>query len=174
MTSIFFVLVRISSNELKCKDLGNKKLFIKFLLHCWNLHSILNILKKNMTLIANVFRKLRTARDVVRQMSKKALFRTIFDSQDVKGTQAPVKSAWQHFYHIFSSLWGILSWRLSFLVIYELLGLLINRLTGDDNYSFFISENLPQPHSNAIISINKTFFSIFWDFLEFRDCEKHG
>ena len=46
-----------------------------------------------MTLIANVFRKLRTARDVVRQMSKKALFRTIFDSQDVKGTQAPVKSA---------------------------------------------------------------------------------
>ena len=46
-----------------------------------------------MALIANVFRKLRTARDVVRQMSKKALFRTIFDSQDVKGTQAPVKSA---------------------------------------------------------------------------------
>ena len=46
-----------------------------------------------MTLIANVFPKLWTARDVVRQRSKKPLFRTLFDSQDVKGTQAPVKSA---------------------------------------------------------------------------------
>ena len=46
-----------------------------------------------MTLIANVFPKLWTARDVVRQMSKNPLFRTLFDSQDVKGTQAPVKSA---------------------------------------------------------------------------------
>ena len=46
-----------------------------------------------MNLIANVFPKLWTARDVVRQMSKKPLFITLFDSQDVKGTQAPVKSA---------------------------------------------------------------------------------
>ena len=57
-----------------------------------------------MTLIVYVFPKLQTAKDVVRQMSKKPRFRKPFDSQRVKLSQKLVKSAWQHFYHIFSSL----------------------------------------------------------------------
>ena len=38
-----------------------------------------------MTFIANVFPKLRTAKDVVRLMSKKPRFTTLFDDQHVKG-----------------------------------------------------------------------------------------
>ena len=57
-----------------------------------------------MILIVYVFLKLQTAKDVVRQMSKKPRFRKPFHSQQVKRSQKLVKSAWQHFYHIFSSL----------------------------------------------------------------------
>ena len=57
------------------------------------LHQTLNILNKEMTLIAYVFRKLQTAKNVVRQMSKKLRFRILFDSKHVNGSQTLVKSA---------------------------------------------------------------------------------
>ena len=63
-----------------------------------------NIFNKKVTLTAYVFRKLQTAKDVVRQMSKRPRFRTPFDSQNNKGSQTLAKSALQHFYHIFSSV----------------------------------------------------------------------
>ena len=63
-----------------------KKKIVYCLLHFWNLHYILNILKKNMTLIAYVFLKLQTARDVASYMPKKPSFRTPFDSQYAKGS----------------------------------------------------------------------------------------
>ena len=44
-----------------------------------------------MTLIANAFPKLQTAKEVFRQMSQKPGFRTSFDSQHVKGTQTLLK-----------------------------------------------------------------------------------
>ena len=34
-------------------------------MHVWNLHQILNILKKKMNLISDVFPKLETSKDVV-------------------------------------------------------------------------------------------------------------
>ena len=43
-----------------------KKLFLNFLLEFKNLHPLLNILTKNMTLIADVFSKLRMVKDKVR------------------------------------------------------------------------------------------------------------
>ena len=54
-----------------------------------------------MTPIAYVFKKLQTAKNVVKSMSKKHRFRTPFYSQDLKGSQALLKSAWQHFHRIF-------------------------------------------------------------------------
>ena len=69
---------------------------------------ILNFLKK-MTLIAYISPNLQTAKDLVRRMSKKPPFRTPFDSQHLKGPQAHVKSAWQHFYQISPSLWSKLT-----------------------------------------------------------------
>ena len=66
-----------------------------------------------MTLKAYLFRKLRTAKDVLREMSKKPSFRAPFDSRIVKGSQTLLESARQHFDHIYSSLWGRLSWKMS-------------------------------------------------------------
>ena len=83
----------------------NKNLFSKFLFHFWNFHQILNILKKKMIVITNIFPQLKTVKDVLRQISEKPCFRKPFDSQHVKGSQRLVKSAWEHFYHIFSLLW---------------------------------------------------------------------
>ena len=52
-----------------------------------NLDSILNIFKKNMALIADVFPKLRTLKDVVRYMSKKSRFRGHYDRHHGKKAQ---------------------------------------------------------------------------------------
>ena len=63
-----------------------------FLLHFWNGHQILNILKKKMILIATLFRKLQTVKEFVRPLFKKHPFRNPFDSQHIKGSQTLVKS----------------------------------------------------------------------------------
>ena len=78
-----------------------KKLFVILLFDFWNLHQILNILKENMIAVATLFRKLRTVKDLVRPLSKKHPFRAPFSSQHVKGSQTLVKSASDHFHHIF-------------------------------------------------------------------------
>ena len=54
-----------------------------------------------MTLIADVFLKLQTVKDVVAQMSKKYLLRRPLDKQNGKQSQTPLKSAGQHFYHVY-------------------------------------------------------------------------
>ena len=43
-----------------------QKKFSQFISHSWNLDIILNISKKEMTLIADVFPELRTLKDVVK------------------------------------------------------------------------------------------------------------
>ena len=69
-------------------------------------------------------------------MSKKPHFRTTLDSQHAKGSQTLLEDERQHFYHIFRSVWGKLSWKISLLVICEILGLFVNTLTADDNCFF--------------------------------------
>ena len=67
--------------------------FSVFSIHFWNLHQVLNILKKKMTLIATLLRKLPTVKDLVRRLYKKQRFRTPFDSQHDKGSRTLGKSA---------------------------------------------------------------------------------
>ena len=55
----------ISRNKFKRHYLKNKRLFVHFLLHFWNVHEIYNILKKNMSILALLFQKLWTAKEVV-------------------------------------------------------------------------------------------------------------
>ena len=69
------------------------KTFSDSLYYFWNVHQILNILKKKMIVIATLFRKLQTVADLVRPLLKKHRFRTPFHSQHVKEPQALVKSA---------------------------------------------------------------------------------
>ena len=57
--------------------------------------------KKTMIVIAYVFPKLWTVKDVGKKMSKKPSFRTPLDSQKAKGPQAMLKSARQLIDHIF-------------------------------------------------------------------------
>ena len=47
------------------------------------------------------FRKLQTGKDLVRPLSKKHRFRTLFDSQKVKGSQTLLKSSLENFHYIF-------------------------------------------------------------------------
>ena len=61
-------------------------------------------MKKKMIFIAIAFPQLHTVKDLVRPLSKKRRFRTPFESQYVKGPQNFVKSAWEHFHQITSSL----------------------------------------------------------------------
>ena len=60
--------------------------------------------KKMVTLIADIFPKLRTLKNVVRQMSKKSRFREAFDYQHCKRAQTLLKSERKHLNHICWSL----------------------------------------------------------------------
>ena len=55
----------ISRNKFKRHCLKNKRLFVDFLLHFLNVHAILKILKKKMSILAYLFQKLWTAKEVV-------------------------------------------------------------------------------------------------------------
>ena len=47
MTSIPVAICRLSDNKFKRLYLKKERLFLDFLLNFWNVHEILNILKKN-------------------------------------------------------------------------------------------------------------------------------
>ena len=53
-----------------------------------------------MTLIADLFLKLRTPENVIRYMSKKPLFKGPFDRQHGKRAQTLLQSEREHRYHI--------------------------------------------------------------------------
>ena len=54
-----------------------------------------------MTLIADLFPKLRIPENVVRYMSKKSRFKGPFDRQHGKRFQIQLQSGQQHFHHIY-------------------------------------------------------------------------
>ena len=51
-------------NQFKCIYRNNQKLFVNIFIHFLNLHKIVNILKKKLSLIAEVFLNLFTAKNV--------------------------------------------------------------------------------------------------------------
>ena len=142
MKSILFLIEIIYSNIVRCNNLRNKKFFPIFFLHFENLHPILNIFKKDMTLIANIFLNLGTPKNVIRQMSQKPRFRGPFDKWHDKRAETLLKSERQHIYHIYWLLWRQFSWKKSLLVIYKILGLFLNTLTADQRHSVPDRDNL--------------------------------
>ena len=145
MKCILFGIVRICSSILKWNYLKNEKHFLHFLSHLWNLHQILNTLEKKMIVIANVFPKLQTVKKLVKPLCRKRRFRTSFDSQRVNWCQTLVKSAWEHLYHVFSSLWREIIWKIFPLLEFEMLGVFVNRLSPDDKYPVADFESLQFP-----------------------------
>ena len=145
MTSILLRIVRNCSSLFKRNYLKNEKNFPNFLFLFWNFHQILKIFLKKMIVITNIFRKWQTVKNLVRPLSKKRPFRTSFESQHVKGSQTLVKSGWKHFYHIFSSLWEELIWKISPLDKFEILGGCVKTLIADEKYLVWDCENLLFP-----------------------------
>ena len=101
--------------------------------------------KKKMIVIANAFPKLQTVKDFVRPLRKKRCFGTRFDSQHVKVSQILAKSPSGQFYHVFPSLWRNLIWKMSPLLLGEMLGVFVDTFTADGKYSVIYCENLPLP-----------------------------
>ena len=93
MTIILFSSVGICRPRFKCNYIENQIHFPIFLFNFFNLHQILNISKKKMVVIATLFRKLQTVKDLVRPLFKKRRFRNSFDNQHAKESQTLVKSA---------------------------------------------------------------------------------
>ena len=102
-------------------------------------------LEKKKIVIANVFPKLQTVKDLVRPLSKNHRFRTSFKSQHVKGSQTLKKSAREHFYQIFSSMRVEMISKISALLKFEIIGVFVNTLTADYKYPVPNCENLPFP-----------------------------
>ena len=99
-------------------------------------------------------------------MSKNPSFGTPLDSQDIKESQILLKSAWQDFYHVFSSLSSFLSRKMSLLVIYELLGLFINTLAANDKYFFRIVTNCGNQFKCNHLKNKKIFLNVllhYWN-----------
>ena len=145
ITSILFRIVRIIRWLFKSSYLKNKKHFLGFLFHLWNLHQISKIFKKKKIVIANVFPKLATVQGLVTPLINQRCLRTSFDSEQVKQIQTLVKSSWEHFYHIFWSLWKEIIWKISTWLKFHIIGLFANTWTADCKYPVPDCENLPFP-----------------------------
>ena len=63
---------------------------------------------------------------MARPLTKQRPVRTSFDSQRVKRLQTLVKSSWEDFYHIFSSMWGEMIWKISLWFNFEIIGVFLN------------------------------------------------
>ena len=96
-----------------------------------------------MIVIANVFEKLLTVKNLLRTLSKRRRFRTRFDRPYVKASQVLPKSPWEHFYTLVSSFSGKLIWKMSPLVLGEIFGVFVNTMTADGKYPVEDCENLP-------------------------------
>ena len=145
MRSILFKIVRTWQYWFKCNYVKDRKLFLKFFFYFLTLHQKLKILKRNVIVTANVFPKLQHVKILVKSPSKELCFRTYFENQQVKVSEILVKSAWEHFYLFFSSLWGELILKTSRLLICEILGVFIKTLRADEKYSVRHFENFSLP-----------------------------
>ena len=145
ITSRLLQIVRICRSPFKSSYLKKKKHFLGFLFHWWNLHQILNIFKKKKIVIADVFPKLATVQGLVTPLTIQRRLKTSFDSQHVKRFQTLVKSSWEHFYHISSSLWGEIICKESPWLKFGFIGLFVKTGTADYKYADPDCENLPFP-----------------------------
>ena len=116
ITCILLIVERNSSNQFKRNYPKNQRQYLIFLLHFWNLHEILHILKKRITLMAEIFSILLTPKNVFPWMPKSSSFRTLFGIHSIYGSQALSKSTRHRFYPDFPLLQDKLSWKTSLLI----------------------------------------------------------
>ena len=105
---------------------------------------------------------------MVRQMSKKSLFRGHFDKQHGKRAHKLFKSASQHLYPLYWSLPRQLSWKESPFFTSQILGLLGDTLAANDKYPVLNRVNLKIPIQKQLSEKKKTFSELFFAFLKSR------
>ena len=143
------------------------------MLHFWSLHQIWNILNGTMTLIVYVLPKLRTAKDVVTWMYKKSRCRIPFGKQHGQRSKTVLKSARQHLYHIYWSVWRKLRSKKSLSVICKILIQFANSLTADGKHSLLDRDNLTQPIHIDFSKKQKLFREFFSAFFKSRSIFDH-
>ena len=113
--------------------------------------------QKKMTLIAEVFPKLRTPKNIVTSVSKKFRFKGSFGKQHGKCAKTLLKIAWQELYRIYWSLLRQLSYKKSLLVTCKISRLFPNTQSGDGKCSLLNRDNLTQPIKMQVSRKQKTF-----------------
>ena len=166
MRSIPAAICRIFCNNFKRFDLKNGRLFLDFLSHFWRVHKIYKILKKRMSVQAEIFRKLLFPKEVATEMSRKSCFRTPFGNQGINWFQIPLKVARHHDYPFFPWISGKLSWKKIALLWSKILRLFANTFTADDKYSCRYMQNILQQLQTPLSQRRKTFFGFFIPFLK--------
>ena len=164
MASILFNIAGICNSQIKCNYLKSEKIFLAFLYNFLNLHQILNIWKKNIMVIANVFSKLQTVKNIVTPLFKKRCFGTRLDSRHVKVFRILEKSVWKCFYHVFSSIWRNLISNISPLVLGEIWVVFVNTLTADCKYPVQYCKNLQLPIQMQLSEKQKNFLNFLFHF----------
>ena len=119
-----------------------------------------------MTLIADVFPKLPTQKNLVRSMPKNSSFKGSFGKQHGKRAQTLLKFAWKNLYQIYWSLWRQLTCKKSLLVICKISILFPNSLSAHGKYSLFNRDNLTQPIQMQLSRKQKSFSQFFSSFLK--------
>ena len=103
MTGISVAICRISRNNFKHQYLRNKRFFLAFLLHIWNVHQIYNILKKKDEHPSPVISEIIDSERVGLLKRLKGLASEHHSVSNVlTGFQTLLKSARHHYYRIFS------------------------------------------------------------------------
>ena len=144
MTSILFGIVRICSSLFKCnylKDKKNSEVLLPFIESSLSL----NDFRKKMMVITNLFPILQNVKSWSDHSLKSVVSQHPLTVNYLKGCQTLKKSAWEHFYHIFSSLWMKMIRKISPLLNFQIIGVFFNTLTGDDKYPVQYCENLQFP-----------------------------
>ena len=117
---------------------------------------------KKKKFIAQLFPRLLTPKDAFTSMHESRRFWKHFGSDRVNESLKLLKSAEKYHYPAFSSFWAKLSEKKLFLTRSEILGLLVNTLTANYEYSCSNTDNLPLPFQMQLSENLKTFswFSI--------------
>ena len=126
----------------------------------------MKIFRKKMTIIADVFPKLRTPKNLVRSMPKKSLFKGSFEKQHGKCGQTLLKCQGQLLYYIHWSLWRQLTCRKFMLLICKISRLFRDTLSADGKYFLLNRDNWTQPIQMQVSRKEKAFSELFSAFLK--------
>ena len=118
--------------------------------------------QKKMRLIAHIYPKLRSPKNLVRSMLIKSRLKGSFPKQDGKCAQTLLKFAWRNLYQIQWWISRQLTFKRPLLVICKIWRLFPNTLSADGKYSLVNRDNLTQPIQMQLSRKEKTFSWFFF------------